>query len=78
MKNQSSFEIAVVRYQNARRVMYVKEQLKREVPPPGSAFYRYFSDPDSNPPSYYTLIERIDNMSLEECKNHPTWNSCYV
>jgi hypothetical protein len=74
MKKLSPFEKATERYQNAQKMMFVKEQLKKELPPRGSAAYRYFSDPDKNPPSYYSLVESIDNMSLEECKNHPAWN----
>jgi len=74
MKKLSPFEKATERYQNAQKMMFVKELLKKELPPRGSAAYRYFSDPDKNPPSYYSLVESIDNMSLEECKNHPAWN----
>ena len=77
MKKLSPFEKATERYQNAQKMMFVKEQLKKELPPRGSAAYRYFSDPDKNPPSYYSLVESIDNMSLEECKNHPSWNWCW-
>ncbi len=74
MKKLSPFEKATERYQNAVKMIFVKRQLKKELPPRGSAAYRYFSDPDKNPPSYYSLEESIDNMSLEECKNHPAWN----
>jgi len=61
------------KYQDARKTMNLKEKLKKQLPPRGSAFYRYFSDPNANPPSYYELCEEIDNMTLEECKNHPWW-----
>ena len=74
MKKLSPFEKATERYQNAQKMMFVKERLKKELPPRGSAAYRYFSDPDKNLPPYYSLVESIDNMSLEECKNHPFWN----
>ena len=73
MKKLSSFEEALKRYQNARKTMNLKETLKRQLPPIGSAFYRYYSDPNANPPSYYELCNRIDDMTLEECKNHPKW-----
>ena len=53
--------------------MNLKEKLKKELPPRGSAFYRYYSDPSANLPSYYELCKRIDDMTLEQCKNHPEW-----
>ena len=62
MKKLSPFEKATERYQNAQKMMFVKERLKKELPPRGSAAYRYFSDPDKNPPSYYSLVESIDNI----------------
>ena len=46
MKKLSPFEKATERYQNAQKMMFVKEQLKKELPPRGSAAYRYFSDSD--------------------------------
>jgi hypothetical protein len=73
MKKLSPSEKATERYQNAKKMMFVKEKLKKELPPRGSAAYRYFSDPDKNPPSYYSLVKSIDNMTLEDCKNHPSW-----
>tara|TARA_S200002703_G_scaffold76401_1_gene66051 strand:+ start:53 stop:286 length:234 start_codon:yes stop_codon:yes gene_type:complete len=73
MKKLLSFEEALERYQNARKTMNLKEKLKRQLPPIGSAFYRYYSDSNTNPPSYYELCNRIDDMTLEECKNHPEW-----
>ena len=72
-----NFDQASERYKNACAMMELKEKLKGEVPPRGSAFYRYFSDPNSNPPSYFTLIERIDNMSLASCKEHPMFDYYY-
>ena len=73
MEKLLSFEEALEKYQDARKTMNLKEKLKKQLPPRGSAFYRYFSDPNANPPSYYELCEEIDNMALEECKNHPHW-----
>ena len=73
MEKLLSFEEALEKYQDARKTMNLKEKLKKQLPPRGSAFYRYFSDPNANPPSYYELCEGIDNMTLEECKNHPWW-----
>ena len=73
MEKLLSFEEALEKYQDARKTMNLKEKLKKQLPPRGSAFYRYFSDPNANPPSYYELCEEIDNMTLEECKNHPHW-----
>jgi hypothetical protein len=72
-----NFDQASERYKNACAMVELKEKLKREVPPIGSAFYRYFSDPNKNPPSYYSLVERIDNMSLASCKEHPMFDYYY-
>ena len=72
-----NFKQASENYKNACAMMELKEKLKGEVPPRGSAFYRYFSDPNSNPPSYFTLVERIDNMSLASCKEHPMFDYYY-
>ena len=77
MKKLSPFEKATERYQNAEKMMFVKNRLKKELPPRGSAAYRYFSDPDKNPPSYYSLVESIDNMSLASCKEHPMFKYYY-
>ena len=66
-----NFDQALKNYKKAAyAMMELKEQLKREMPPSGSSFYRYFSDPNSNPPSHHTLVERIDNMSLAKCKGY--------
>jgi len=43
--------------------MKKKEQLKKELPPPGSAFYRYFIDSDKNPPSHAELCRQIDSLT---------------
>jgi len=72
-----NFKQALENYKNAYAMMELKEQLKREVPPSGSAFYRYFSDPNSNPPSHHTLEERIYNMSLVKCKGYAVFNYYY-
>ena len=42
------FEKAIHRYENAKKMMSVKERLKKDLPPKGSAFYRYYSDPNKN------------------------------
>jgi len=72
-----NFDQALENYKNAYAMMELKEKLKREVPPSGSSFYRYFSDPNSNPPSYYSLIEDINNMSLAKCKEYPMFDYYY-
>jgi hypothetical protein len=43
--------------------MMKKERLKRELPPKGSAFYRYYSDSSQNPPSHSELYRQIDNLT---------------
>ena len=72
-----NFKQSLENYKNAYAMMELKKQLKREMPPSGSSFYRYFSDPNSNPPSHHTLEERIDNMSLVKCKGHAVFNYYY-
>ncbi len=72
-----NFDQALENYRNAWAMMELKEKLKREVPPSGSSFYRYFSDPNSNPPSHHTLVERIDNMSLAKCKGYAMFDYYY-
>ena len=72
-----NFYQALENYKNAYAMMELKENLKREVPPSGSSFYRYFSDPNKNPPSYYSLVERIDNMSLAKCKGYAMFDYYY-
>ena len=59
----NEFQIAFERYERAYRLMKKKEQLKKELPPPGSAFYRYFIDPDKNPPSHEELCRQIDALT---------------
>ena len=46
MEKLPSFEEALEKYQNARKTMNLKQKLKKQLPPRGSAFYRYFSDPN--------------------------------
>ena len=72
-----NFDQSLENYKNAYAMMELKKQLKREVPPRGSAFYRYFSDPNSNPPSHHTLEERIDSMSLANCKGYARFDYYY-
>ena len=71
------FPQASASYKNAYAMMELKEKLKKELPPRGSAAYRYFSDPDKNLPPYYSLVESIDNMSLASCKEHPMFKYYY-
>jgi len=59
----NDFEIALDRYQRAYQLMMKKERLKREMPPKGSAFYRYYSDSSQNPGSYSELYRQIDNLT---------------
>ena len=72
-----NFDQALENYKNAYAMMELKEKLKREVPPSGSSFYRYFSDPNSNPPSHHTLEERIDSMSLAKGKRYAMFDYYY-
>ena len=72
-----NFDKALENYKNAYAMMELKQKLKREMPPSGSSFYRYFSDPNSNPPSHHTLEERIDNMTLANCKGYARFDYYY-
>ena len=62
----NDFEIALDRYQRAYQLLKEKERLKKELPPRGSAFYRYFLDPEKNPPSYDEQCKKIDALTYEE------------
>ena len=59
----NEFQIAFERYQRAYHLMKKKERLKKELPPKGSAFYRYYSDPSQNPPSHSELCRQIDELT---------------
>ena len=59
----NDFEIALERYHKAYQLMKKKERLKKELPPKGSAFYRYYSDPNQNPPSHSELSRQIDELT---------------
>lgn len=74
---EQNFDQALENYKNAYAMVELKEKLKRELPPSGSSFYRYFSDPNSNPPSHHTLVERIDNMSFAKCKEYAMFDYYY-
>jgi len=71
----TDFDQAMERYVNACAMIYFKEELKKQLPPRGSSFYRYFSDPKSNPPSYATHVKNIDDMTLEDCKKYSLFNN---
>ena len=59
----NDFEIALERYRKAYQLQQKKERLKKELPPKGSAFYRYYSDPSQNPPSHSELCRQIDELT---------------
>ena len=59
----NDFEIALERYHKAYQLQQKKERLKKELPPKGSAFYRYYSDPSQNPPSHSELCRQIDSLT---------------
>ena len=59
----NDFEIALERYHKAYQLQQKKERLKKELPPKGSAFYRYYSDPSQNPPSHSELCRQIDSLA---------------
>ena len=59
----NEFQIAFERYERAYQLMKKKERLKKELPPKGSAFYRYFIDSDKNPPSHAELYRQIDSLT---------------
>ena len=61
--NSNEFQIAFERYERAYQLMKKKERLKKELPPKGSAFYRYFIDSDKNPPSHAELCRQIDSLT---------------
>ena len=69
------FKEARERFETAIRMMKTKEMMKNDLPPKGSAFYRYYIESDKNPEPYEKLCEKIDKMTLEQCKASPYWFS---
>ena len=61
-----TFDDAMERYVKAKRLMLEKKRMISQLPPRGSAFYRYFSDPSENPAPYYKQVERIENLTYDE------------
>ena len=61
-----TFDDAMERYVKAKRLVLEKKRMIGQLPPKGSAFYRYFSDPSENPESYYKQVERIENLTYDE------------
>ena len=37
-----------------------------DLPPPGSAMYRYFLDPKENPKPYSEQVKRIESLTYED------------
>jgi hypothetical protein len=60
------FDEAREKYTKAERLMLAKKRMIDQLPPRGSAFYRYFSDPSENPAPYYKQVERIENLTYED------------
>ena len=41
-------------------LMQVKQRMIADLPPPGSAMYRYYLDPKENPKPYSEQVKRIE------------------
>jgi|TARA_Y100000310_G_C20418657_1_gene685585 hypothetical protein len=61
-----NFQEATERYRKAHELMLAKKKMIANLPPPGSAMYRYFLDPKENPKPYSEQVKRIENMTYEE------------
>ena len=62
------FEEARERVRKAQALMQVKQRMIADLPPPGSAMYRYFLDPKENPNSepYSEQVKRIESLTYED------------
>ena len=64
--HSKSFDEAKERYRKAHELMQVKKRMIADLPPPGSAFYRYFLDPKENPKPYSEQVKYIESLTYEE------------
>jgi len=46
--------------------MQVKQRMIADLPPPGSAMYRYFLDPKENPKPYSEQVKHIESLTYED------------
>ena len=46
--------------------MQVKQRMIADLPPPGSAMYRYYLDPKENPKPYSEQVKRIESLTYED------------
>ena len=60
------FEEARERVRKAQALMQVKQRMIADLPPPGSAMYRYFLDPKENPKPYSEQVKRIESLTYED------------
>ena len=60
------FNEARERYSKAHQLMLAKKRMIADLPPRGSAFYRYYLDPKENPKPYSEQVKRIENLTYEE------------
>jgi len=62
----TDFEKAKERVRKAQALMQVKQRMIADLPPRGSAFYRYFLDPEKNPKPYSEQVKRIESLTYED------------
>ena len=60
------FEEARERVRKAQALMQVKQRMIADLPPPGSAMYRYYLDPKENPKPYSEQVKRIESLTYED------------
>ena len=60
------FDEARERYRKAQALMQVKQRMIADLPPPGSAMYRYYLDPKENPKPYSEQVKRIESLTYED------------
>ena len=60
------FDEAKERVRKAYELMLAKKRMIDDLPPPGSAMYRYFLDPKENPKPYSEQVKRIESLTYED------------
>ena len=69
------FVKAKERYTKAQKLMIAKKRMIADLPPRGSAFYRYYLDPKKNPKSYSEQVKRIESLTYEDVIQSPYLSS---
>ena len=68
------FDEAKERVRKAYELMLAKKRMIDDLPPPGSAMYRYFCDPKENPKPYSEQVKRIESLTYEDIFGKPSYS----